>query len=40
MHAASKAPVQQSTRGAELSARLSQSTRELPDVTPAGKVHL
>lgn len=26
--------------GAQLSAWLSQSTCELPDVTPAGKVHL
>lgn len=40
MHAESKASVQQSTQGTELSAWLSQSTRELPDVNLAGKVHL
>lgn len=40
MHAESKAPAQQSTQGTELSTWLSQSTNELPDVTPAGKVHL
>lgn len=40
MHAESTAPAQQSTRGTELIAWLSQSTCELPDVTPAGKVHL
>lgn len=40
MHAESKTPAQQSTQGTELSTWLSQSTNELPDVTPARKVHL
>ena len=40
MHAESRAVVQQSIQGTELSTWLSQSTCELPDVTPAGKVQL